>query len=118
MAFGECPGCGSRSIRGSKARGAKERLLSVLGWMPFRCRQCELRFNSFLWDFASWRFARCPKCLRSDLTTWSEDHYVPAPNVMVLLRLGARPYRCESCHCNFASFRSRAKRGSHHGGEL
>jgi hypothetical protein len=112
MEFGECPACGSRNIRGSYARGVKERLLSIMGWMPFRCRQCEVRFTAFIWDLMRWRFARCPRCLRTKLSTWSETHYIAPQRTLLLLRLGAHPYRCEFCRCNFASFRRRRERFS------
>lgn len=112
MEFGECPRCRSRNIRGAHHQSLKERLLAVLGWVTFRCRQCDLRFTAFLWDLARWRFARCPKCLRTELSSWSESHYIAPQATALLLRLGARPYRCEFCRCNFASFRFRRKRFS------
>src|SRR6266567_23664 len=106
MAFGACPSCGSRNIRSARIRGAIEFAKRIFGVFPFRCRDCDLRFESFILDVRSWKYARCPKCLRTELSTWSEHYYNPPPATRTLLRLGATPYRCEFCRCNFASFRA------------
>ena len=50
-------------------------------------------------------FARCPRCYRQELTTWSEQYYRPGRWTTLLLRLCATPYRCSACRCNFASFK-------------
>lgn len=112
MSFGACPNCGSRFIRGARMRGLAARAKSVVGIFPFRCRECEHRFESFILDFSMWRYARCPKCLRTELSTWSEHYYNPPFLTRMLLRIGATPYRCEFCRCNFASFRACRERFS------
>jgi hypothetical protein len=58
-----------------------------------------------VWAEGAWRYARCPLCYRQELTTWSEQYYHPRRWTIILLRLGATPYRCAACRCNFASFR-------------
>lgn len=118
MPFATCPECGARSLRASKLRGFGERLRAIVGIMPFRCRQCNARFSTQIWDLHSWRYARCPKCLRYELSTWSEHYYNATMWVRFLIRMGATPYRCESCRCNFASFRELKERFSwrKHGG--
>lgn len=58
-----------------------------------------------MWANGGWKYARCPKCYRQELTTWSEQYYHPPRWTVFLLRLGATPYRCAACRCNFASFR-------------
>lgn len=40
-----------------------------------------------------------------ELSTWSEQFYIPPLGTRLYLRLGATPYRCDFCRCNFASFR-------------
>ncbi len=40
-----------------------------------------------------------------ELSTWSEQFYLAPLGTRLYLRLGATPYRCEFCRCNFASFR-------------
>jgi hypothetical protein len=40
-----------------------------------------------------------------ELSTWLRQYYDPPASVRFKLRLGATPYRCEYCRCNFASFR-------------
>lgn len=112
MAFVSCPECGSKLLRFSKVRGVRARLRGIIGILPFRCRQCENRFESAIWNLSAIRYARCPKCLRMELSTWSEQYYHPPTSIVVKLRLGATPYRCEFCRCNFASFRACKERFS------
>jgi hypothetical protein len=104
MAFVACPSCGATTLRTSRIRTAVERVQSLVGFCPFRCRVCSHRFTALVWDFSTWRYARCPKCLRTELSTWSEQYYNPAWRTTFLLKIGATPYRCEFCRCNFASF--------------
>ncbi len=55
-------------------------------------------------------WARCPRCWRTDLATWSEEDY-RAPAVQNLrIALGAHRFRCEYCRVNFTSFRPRMER--------
>jgi len=105
VGFIRCPSCGSSSLRSSKIRGAKERFKSFFGITPFRCRQCSERFSAPIWNLRAARYARCPKCLRMELSTWSEQFYLAPLGTRLYLRIGATPYRCEFCRCNFASFR-------------
>jgi hypothetical protein len=58
-----------------------------------------------VWAEGAWKYARCPRCYRQELTTWSEQYYHPPSWITFLLRIGATPYRCAACRCNFASFR-------------
>ena len=57
------------------------------------------------WGSVTWKYARCPKCYRQELSTWSEHHYAAPLWTAIQLRLGAAPYRCAACRCNFASFK-------------
>jgi hypothetical protein len=100
-----CPKCGTREIRVSRRKGLMERLKGSLGIYPLRCRRCRHRWLTSVWASGAWRFARCPRCYRQDLTTWSEQYYHPPRWVVFQLRMGATPYRCAACRCNFASFR-------------
>ena len=74
------------------------------GGTPLRCRRCNMRWETSVWDDGDWKFARCPKCYRQELTTWSEHYYNPGSWITLKLRLCATPYRCAACRCNFASF--------------
>jgi endogenous inhibitor of DNA gyrase (YacG/DUF329 family) len=76
-----------------------------MGFVHVRCRDCGQRFSNSLWQLDKWRYARCPRCFRLDLGTWSETHYIVKWDVRLLLSLGAKRYRCEVCRHNFASFR-------------
>jgi DNA-directed RNA polymerase subunit RPC12/RpoP len=102
-----CPQCGGRNIRYSSLRGASEKLGSLAGVRPLRCRDCRKRFTGRVWSLSALRYAHCPKCLRTDLTSWSASHYSVPFGRSVLLFFGARPYRCDYCRHNFVSFRHR-----------
>ena len=82
-----------------------EILRSFVGIYPLRCRRCKYRWETSVWFSGAWRYARCPRCYRQELTTWSEHYYHPPRWTTFLLRIGATPYRCAACRCNFASFR-------------
>jgi len=58
-----------------------------------------------MWHAGDWRYARCPKCYRQQLSTWSEQYYNAPASAIVQLRLGATPYRCAVCRFNFVSFK-------------
>ena len=115
-----CPACGARDLRLAHSHGVRERLLEVFGVYPLRCRNCQTRFSGKLWKITQIRYAHCPRCYRTELSTWSEQYYNPSSRVKLKLALGATPYRCEFCRCNFASFRACRERFSwrkyrHHG---
>jgi predicted Zn-ribbon and HTH transcriptional regulator len=105
-----CPNCGSRNIRYSHLRTPRERLASLIGIRPLRCRECRQRFEAKVWDPADLPYARCPKCLNMRLSTWSPSHYHVTAGRGLLLFFGANPYRCEMCRYNFVSFRPRKYR--------
>jgi hypothetical protein len=63
-----------------------------------------------LWNPSELPYARCPKCMNMTLSTWSPSHYHVPTGRGLKLFLGANPYRCEGCRCNFVSFRARKYR--------
>lgn len=105
-----CPSCGSQNIRPARLRNPKEFLSTLAGFQPIRCRNCRTRFTKRVWRPSDVWYARCPKCLRQDLSTWSEGQYRVPPHKIVLLRFGASPYRCEPCRHNFVAFRRRKRK--------
>jgi len=104
-----CPNCGTRDVRVSHPRSFGEYLKYLVGVSNLRCRRCNGRWETSVWASGSWRYARCPRCYRQELTKWTEHHYNPSRWTRLLLRLGATPLRCPACRCNFAGFRSRKK---------
>src|SRR2546430_14191521 len=100
-----CPSCGTREVRVSHRSGLLEGFKGLVGVYPLRCRRCRHRWLTSAWAAGAWRFARCPRCYRQELTTWSEQYYRPGRWIVFLLRMGAIPYRCAACRCNFASFK-------------
>ncbi len=105
-----CPVCGSRHLRYSRLVNFNERLGSLVGVRPLRCRDCRTRFIDRTWRLANIRYARCPRCWRMDLNLWSRRDYRVRVWQAFMLQLGARPYRCEYCRCNFVSFRPRKEK--------
>jgi hypothetical protein len=100
-----CPKCGTREVRISHRQTLAERLRVILGIYPLRCRRCHARWQTSVWASGAWKFARCPRCYRQELTTWSEQYYHPRLWTTLMLRSGGTPYRCAACRCNFVSFR-------------
>jgi hypothetical protein len=98
-----CPNCGMREIRLSHRQTAGEVIRSWLGIYTLRCRRCQHRWKTNVWSVADWKYARCPQCYRQELTTLHEEYH-PRLRTRFMLRLGAKPYRCPLCRCNFASF--------------
>jgi hypothetical protein len=77
-----------------------------------RCRRCRTRWQTSAWASSAWRFARCPRCYRQNLSTWSEQYYKAPTWTRILMRFGATPYRCTTCRCNFVSYRACKERYS------
>lgn len=103
----ECPNCSSKQIRRARYQNWGERLRGILGVHPFRCRKCTHRFLVSIWLFGKLRYAKCPRCLRLELTTWSRRYYKVGFMKNFLVVFGAQKYRCPACRCNFVSFRPR-----------
>lgn len=101
----QCPACGSSHARPSRARTVGERLLRYFGYDFARCHDCLHRFPvAPLPGWGSLAYARCPKCLRMDLTVWDPDQYRISSLTRLRIWLGANRWRCEPCRTNFASF--------------
>jgi hypothetical protein len=115
----ECPQCGSRNIRPSRAYTVGEHIGKALGLFKLRCRDCDARFSHTIWEFRNAIYARCPRCYRLDLTLWDTSHYRTSGWWRFLMQIGAKPRRCEACRTNFVSFRPakakyvRMRRASH-----
>jgi ubiquitin C-terminal hydrolase len=103
----ECEQCGRRNIRRARFHNLSERFRAIAGVYPFRCRDCHHRFFAGVWLLSKMAYAKCPKCLRMDLSTWSRKHYNPGLLANFLITFGAQQYRCPQCRCNFVSFRPR-----------
>jgi len=50
-------------------------------------------------------FAKCPKCLRPELTSWPAKNYQLPLWKNLLVTFGATRYRCAACRHRFVSFR-------------
>ncbi len=100
-----CVKCGARDARVSHPQTIWESLKAWCGIYQLRCRKCQKRWETSVWGNRAWKYARCPRCYRQELTTWSEQYYNSPRIVTFMLRLGATPLRCPACRCNFASFK-------------
>ncbi len=100
-----CPRCASTRWRVARLHHFGEHLLALLGRYPLRCRTCDHRFVAGYRLRDLLPYAHCPKCYRSDLSAWVRQHYRVSLWTSLKLWLGAKALRCESCRCNFASFR-------------
>jgi hypothetical protein len=106
----KCPGCGGRNLRYAHLRSPSEKIARLAGIRPLRCRDCRQRFVHRTWHLSNLSQARCPTCMGAELTCWSPNHYHVSFGKGLLLFLGAHPYRCERCRCNFVSFRKRKRK--------
>lgn len=102
-----CESCGGRDVRRARSQSVGERILMLFGIYPFRCRDCKARFRLSVWLLSKLQYAKCPKCLRFELTTWSRKYYRAGLWPSLLVTFGAQKYRCSACRCNFVSFRPR-----------
>ncbi len=107
-----CPKCGSRYLRPLPCATLGEWLRSLFGTSRLRCGDCDTAFLARTWNFSLWRYARCPKCLRMDLGTWTEGQARPTAFMKLWLAAGASPYFCEYCRYPFASLRPRREKFS------
>lgn len=117
-----CPKCGTRETRVSHHHGFGEFIKSLLGIYQMRCRRCRERWETSSWENGAWKYARCPRCYRQELTTWSLEYYNPTAWTIWKMRLGAKRFRCNACRCNFVSWKpardkKRWKRPPHPVGE-
>jgi DNA-directed RNA polymerase subunit RPC12/RpoP len=104
-----CPECGNRHIRRSRYQNVTEHLGALFGVYPFRCRDCGARFQADVLMLKRLLYAKCPRCLRMQLTTWSRQFYQATWRQNVALILGAQRYRCSTCRYNFVAFRPRLR---------
>ncbi len=102
-----CPKCGSRFLRVSRCRSFREKVRDLVGISPLRCGDCGIRFVARTWNLSAFTHSRCPKCLRMDLSVWTDEQYWPTAFMKLRIRLGANRWRCEYCRHNFVGFRPR-----------
>ncbi|HEY3938751.1 MAG TPA: hypothetical protein VGL97_15060 [Bryobacteraceae bacterium] len=100
-----CPDCESANVRRSKRQTSLELAKMAVGVYPFRCLACTQRFWASIWLWSAWKYAKCPKCLGLQLIYWPRRSYHLTFWSKLLLTMGAHPYRCAQCRCNFVSFR-------------
>lgn len=100
-----CPTCHSESCRRSRRAGAKDRLYSLFGLRPWRCKVCEKRFYGWLVPAKYVFYVHCPSCGNLDLQLVSRDRVMEGrfTGLRRLLRFTA--YRCEDCRSRFFSAR-------------
>lgn len=105
-----CPVCKSSRVRVRPIRSLLDHLGVLWGEFPARCEDCSARFHVHGEGFSSIFYARCPRCLRQDLSTWDLKHYRAGSWMRFQMLLGARRWRCEVCRCNFVSLRPRKEK--------
>lgn len=106
-----CPHCDSHKVKPASPRGFRERLLSLFGYEPARCSDCGNHFLAMpAGGLGAATYAKCPRCLRMDLTTWDPKYYRASSWLELKVWFGAHRWRCEPCRTNFVSFRSRKEK--------
>lgn len=100
-----CDYCGGAHLRRSRRQSKSELLKMAIGAYPFRCLDCNGRFPVNVLLLSRLAYAKCPKCLGQQLTTWHMKRYHVSVIKKLMLTFGARRYRCAKCRYNFVSFR-------------
>lgn len=77
----------------------------VLGIYPFRCLACSGRFYGNVWMHDSRGFAKCPNCLRLNVSNATRRGIRLGALDRLKAAFGAHWYRCEPCRRTFLSFR-------------
>lgn len=112
-----CPRCSSSRLRVLRRRGIGAFLRTLAGIEEVVCRDCGARFQESLTGASELLYAKCPRCFRTDLSSWDLRHYSPRFAIRLQLALGASRYRCDRCRVNFASFRRRQEWPEEAGGD-
>lgn len=100
-----CSYCGGRNFRRSRKKSFSDFLKMSVGIYPFRCLDCNQRVWFSIWLLSKLQYAKCPKCLGLQLTTWDRKYYRQTFLRNLMMTFGAHRYRCQSCRYNFLSFR-------------
>jgi len=100
-----CPACHSESCRRSRRGGMKDRLASVFGLRPWRCRTCGRRFHAGVVAIRFGLYVHCPSCGNLDLQKVSRDRVVEGRLLGLRRMLRFPAYRCEDCRSRFFSLR-------------
>ena len=74
-----------------------------------RCRDCGHRYQEGIVWIPGMGYAKCPTCLREDLTDWEEKYAYPPRWEQALLHIGGKAHRCAVCRKNFVSFLARRR---------
>jgi len=98
-----CPTCKSRECRRSRRCGVADRLLSLLGVRPWRCRDCHSRFRAWLVPARYALYAHCPDCGNLELQRVARDRVVRGWDRMLGRMLFFPAYRCDDCRNRFFS---------------
>lgn len=97
-------------MRTLRIRGIRDIALVLTGAYCFRCSNCSTKFVHRPLGARNAAWAKCPRCLRMDLSMWDLRLYRPSTWMRLKLWFGAHPWRCDRCRHNFVSFRPRKER--------
>jgi DNA-directed RNA polymerase subunit RPC12/RpoP len=102
-----CPRCNSKRLRILRHHGLMGIVQRIAGIERVVCRDCGAKFQQSVLGIGDLLYAKCPRCFRTDLSTWDLRHYSPRLGIRMKLKFGAQRFRCDRCRMNFASFRPR-----------
>lgn len=100
-----CPDCKSAVCRRSRRRGVRDRILSVFGFLPWRCGTCESRFMARKVALRFLYTVHCANCGDLDPERLGRERVFGGwwNGIQRILRVPA--YRCEACRNRFFSLR-------------
>jgi hypothetical protein len=97
-----CPICKQNGARRSRRQSLADYLVSALGILPWRCRECHARFHARLMPLNDTLHAHCPHCGNMELQRILPE-YVESSFAPVWGLLGIPSYRCEPCRHKYFS---------------
>lgn len=97
-----CPICKQHGARRSRRQTLADYIVSALGILPWRCRECHARFHARLMPLSDTLRAHCPHCGNTELQRIAPE-YVGSRLGAVWGLLGIPSYRCEPCRHKYFS---------------
>ena len=100
----DCPVCHAKDARRSRRRAPLDYVFSAAGIVPWRCRDCRIRFHARPIPFSHMLYAHCSICGNLELQRISPE-YVSRFGYLIARLLHRPALRCAPCRHKFLSLR-------------
>jgi len=99
-----CPVCSSTACRRSRKKSIGERVISLVGLVPWRCTKCDARFHARPLPLGHMFHAHCGICGNMDLRRIAPEH-VSGMTAGIGRLFHLRALRCDPCRNKFFTVR-------------